>query len=396
MKKSAWILFLFFILNVQLGAEPLVLVPHQLKLSKTKTITLHIPLRWKLSVAAQGMKRPRFMAFSPDGRLFLGDMYNMDDTQLGHVYVMDDFDAEKGKFKKRTAYLSNLRNPNSLVFVKDAVGKDWLVVALTDHLLRYAYQAGDLAPSSAPETLATFPDYGLNYKYGGWHLTRTVLAGENGKLYVSVGSSCDSCVEKLGEARACVLEMDFDGNNQRLYATGLRNAVGLCLANGKIMATNMGSDKLGDELPLESVVVLEDGQNYGWPYYYLSTEGYQVDPSYLDSQRPAGFLDQASPPFWTYLAHAAPLGIEYFGGHQGPDLAGYFLVAFHGSSKKGLNHGYRVIRMRKGEEGEDFVTGFQEDGKVKGRPCGILKDGQGGFFLTDDVNGVVYFLRPSI
>jgi len=388
---------IFFILSqvLPLGAQPLHLQPHSLELSSKKTITLNIPEGWDISIAAQSMKRPRFMAFSPDGRLFLGDMYNMDDTTLGHVYALGRFDAAQGRFNQRITYLSRQRNPNSMAFVKDAAGKDWLVLALTDHLVRYDFQTGDEAPSSAPETLATFPSYGLNYKYGGWHLTRTVLAGGNGKLYVSIGSSCDSCVEKPEEARACVLEMDLDGQNQRLFTAGLRNAVGLCWVEGKIMATDMGSDKLGDDLPLESVFELEDGQNYGWPFYYLSPEGYQADPRYSESQRPPGFLDKAPRPYWTYLAHAAPLGLEYFDDKAGPDLAGSFLVAFHGSSKKGLNHGYKVIRVKKGEEGEDFVTGFLEEGRVLGRPCGILKDGKGGFFLTDDFNGAVYYLRPS-
>ncbi|HTC19803.1 MAG TPA: PQQ-dependent sugar dehydrogenase [bacterium] len=389
------ILFLSWISVLQARAQSLALIPHRLELPRGKTITLSIPQGWDITVAAQGMKRPRFMAFSPDGRLFLGDMYNMDDTRLGHVYVLDNFDPQQGKFQKLTAYLSRQRNPNSVAFYTDTQGRPWLYVALTDHLVRYPYQTGDLAPSSAPQTLAAFPDYGLNYKYGGWHLTRTVLAGENGKLYVSVGSSCDSCVEKPEETRACVLEMDPDGKNQHLFASGIRNAVGLRWVNGKIMATDMGADKLGDDLPLESIYELEEGQNYGWPYAYVSPEGYKPDPKYSEAQRPVSLCENAPPPYWTYIAHASPLGIEYFDDAYGPDLAGHYLVAFHGSSKKGLNHGYRVMRMVKGERGEDFITGFLEGDKVLGRPCGILRDGKGGFFLTDDFNGVVYFLRPT-
>ena len=395
MKKVFWVILLFFIAAFPIAAQTTSLVPHTLELPQGKAITLRIPEGWDITVASQGMKRPRFMAFSPDGRLFLGDMYNMGDTRLGHVYVLDGFDARQGKFQKLTAYLSRQRNPNSVAFYTDGGGKQWLYVALTDHLLRYPYQDGDLAPSSTPETLATFPSYGLNYKYGGWHLTRTVLAGENGKLYVSVGSSCDSCVEKPEETRACVLEMDPDGKNQRLFASGIRNAVGLRWVDGKIMATDMGADKLGDDLPLEAIYELEDGKNYGWPYCYVSPEGYQPDPQYPEPQRPTGVCEKAPAPYWTYTAHAAPLGIEYFDDSYGPDLAGHYLVAFHGSSKKGLNHGYRVVRMVKGEKGEDFITGFLDSDKVMGRPCGILKDGRGGFFLTDDFNGVVYYLRPS-
>lgn len=390
------LVLIFFTRTVQVQA--LQLEPHQLDLPKGKTITLSIPRGWEIQVAANGMKRPRFMAFSPDGRLFLGDMYNKSDTRLGHVYVLDGFDSKAGKFQKVTPYLSAQRNPNSVAFFTEPEGKSWFYVALTDHLLRYPYGTGDLAPSGAPETLASFPDYGLNYKYGGWHLTRTVLLGGDGKLYISVGSSCDSCVEKKEEVRASILQMDPDGKNQRLFASGIRNAVGLKWAEGRLIATGMGADKLGDDLPLEAVYEIRDGANYGWPFCYVSPEGFKPDPKFTESQRPVSVCENAPLPYWTYVAHAAPLGIEFFDTSYGKDLAGHYLVAFHGSSKKTLGHGYRVMRMVRGEKGDEFITGFRGEGptgKVFGRPCDILKDGRGGFFLTDDFNGVVYYLRPT-
>ncbi len=121
--------------------------------------------------------------------------------------------------------------------------------------MRYRYNAGDNAPSSPAETLIRFPDYGLNYKYGGWHLTRTVaIATVHGstRIFVSAGSSCNYCQERE-VLRAAIVSMDPDGRNPALIAQGMRNAVDLhavpALGNDSLFATNMGDDHLGDKLP---------------------------------------------------------------------------------------------------------------------------------------------------
>ena len=174
--------------------------PTPISLANGKSFDLNLPEGFGISVAAQGLKRVRFLANSPDNRIFVTDMYNLSDNQRGVVYVLDDFDPAARTFKKVTPYLSGLRNPNSVAFYTDNQGVSWFYLALTDRLLRYKYIAGDLKPTGEPEVLATFPDYGLSYKYGGWHLTRTIIVGGNGKIYVSVGSSCNACEEKEDSA----------------------------------------------------------------------------------------------------------------------------------------------------------------------------------------------------
>lgn len=206
--------------------RPARLLPQRVSLKGGGAFTLNLPEGFRVSVAAEGLRRARFMAESPDGRVFVTDMHDLSDNRKGVVYVLDGFDPATKRFEKVTPYLKGLRNPNSVAFYTDARGITWLYLALTDRLLRYRYAAGADAPVGEPEVLATFPDYGLNYKYGGWHLTRTVEVGGDGKVYVSVGSSCDACVEKE-EVRATVLEMNPDGGRRRIYARGLRNTVGL-------------------------------------------------------------------------------------------------------------------------------------------------------------------------
>jgi glucose/arabinose dehydrogenase len=370
------------------------LVPHRVALSGGRTFDLNLPEGFAISVAAQGLKRVRFMAKSPDNRIFVTDMYNLADNKRGIVYILDGFDDASKSFKKVTPYLTNLRNPNSIAFYTDRNGVNWFYLALTDRLLRYKYNAGETRPGAEPETLATFPDYGLSYKYGGWHLTRTIAVGGNGKIYVSVGSSCNACVEKEA-VRASVLEMDADGRNQRHFARGLRNAVGLRWIKGRLYATNMGADHLGDRKPADTMYALREGANYGWPYCFQSGARRFADAEFNAGGRK---LNCGSVPaaYAAFDAHSSPLGLEYFDASHDGELRDSFLVALHGSTKQELEHGYRVVRLRgreaRASRPEDFISGFLQAGRVRGRPVDVMSVGVNAFLLTDDSAGVVYYV----
>jgi glucose/arabinose dehydrogenase len=269
-------------------------------------------------------------------------------------------------------------------------------------LERFRFHSGANSPSSAPEVLATYPDYGLNYKYGGWHLTRTVAFGEGknkDKLYVTVGSSCNECEEKE-EIRATVSVMDPDGKNARIIGRGLRNAVGMRWVKDTLYATNMGADHLGDDAPDDTMFALDDSVshstqtlNYGWPYCYYKAGKIYDDPTFASSQKKIDCAKVPSP-FATFAAHSSPLGLEYFDSSStSPALQDYFLVALHGSSKKALDRGYRVVRLNGHSAPEDFITGFIRNGIIYGRPCGILRIAPDAFLLTDDHSGVIYYIR---
>jgi glucose/arabinose dehydrogenase len=383
----------FGYLNSVFGMTAPKLVAQRVFLSCDRSFELNLPEGFGISPAAQGLKRVRFMARSPDGRVFVTDMYNLADNTRGTVYVLDEFDLSSRSFKKVTPYLKNLRNPNSIAFYKDPAGVDWFYLALTDRLLRYKFVAGEIAPSSAPEVLATFPDYGLGYKYGGWHLTRTIAFDDAGKLYVSVGSSCNACEEKE-EVRASVLVMDANGKNQKHFAKGLRNAVGLRWVNNNLFATNMGSDHLGDHKPADTLYSVEQGAHYGWPFCYQSGVGRFPDARFNARSRKMNCRDVPRA-YAAFNAHSSPLGLEHFDATSGGDLSDSFLVALHGSTKKHLNRGYRVVRLRRNNGPavpEDFITGFLNGNKVHGRPVDILSFGAGAFLLTDDYAGVVYYV----
>ncbi len=368
------------------------LVSHHITLANGNSFDLNLPEGFGISIAAQGLKRVRFMARSPDDRIFVTDMYNLTDNKRGTVYILDDFDPDLMQFKKVTKYLTDLRNPNSVAFYADENGTNWFYLALTDRLVRYRYEAGTDAPSGEPEVLTTFPDYGLGYKYGGWHLTRTVVVGGNGKIYVAVGSSCNACEEKE-DVRASILEMDPDGKNQRHYVRGLRNAVGVRWVNGRLFATNMGSDHLGDNRPADTFYALDEGKNYGWPYCFQAGARVFADVKFNTANKKLDCrnVPRAHTPF---PAHSSPLGLEYFDSTNDPSLADSFLVALHGSTKRSLRRGYSVIRIEESARGsvQDFITGFFDGTKINGRPADIFSFGKNAFLLTDDHSGVVYYV----
>ncbi len=264
MKSKLLILILIFAAS---GHAQTKTYSEKIKLKSGKQFNLRLPSQLEIIPAAEGLKRVRFFAKAPDGRIFVTDLFNLTDNRRGAIYILDGWDEKEGKFARVIPYMTGLRNPNSVQFFTDSRGQEWLYIAETDKLTRRRFVNGEEKPTDEnPETLAVFPDYGLSYKYGGWHLTRTIAFAPNGKLYVSVGSSCNSCREKE-RVRASILEMDPNGANQREFAKGLRNAVGLKWIDGALWATNQGSDHLGTQRPDETFYLLRDGADYGWPFW---------------------------------------------------------------------------------------------------------------------------------
>lgn len=365
------------------------LVPNRITLRTGKSFNLNLPSEFEIIPAVEGLKRVRFFAKAPDGRIFVTDMYNLTDNKLGKIYILDGWDAAKGKFSKVITYMTGLKNPNSVQFYRDPQGQDWLYLAETDKLTRRKFKAGETTPSDThPKTLATFPDYGLSYKYGGWHLTRTIAFTPEGKLYVSVGSSCNACVEKE-KVRASIIEMNTDGSGQRQYARGLRNAVGLKYLADHLFASNQGSDQFGLQKPDETFYAVTDGSDYGWPSCHSSSGKIFADPAF---KRPGGCSNVAAP-YSYFPAHASALGFDHFDSDSPDAIKDSFLVSLHGSTNKAIGHGYKIVVMRKGEPLRDLITGFLQGGNVVGRPCDIMRLDANSFLFTDDNQGIVYLVR---
>ena len=388
--RKRLLLLLMVVTNATaLFAQPR-LVPQRIQLKTGRTVTLNLPSGFEIIPAAEGLKRVRFFAKAPDGRIFVTDMYNLTDNKRGAIYILDGWDAETGKFAKVIPYMTGLHNPNSVQFYKDASGQEWVYIAETEKLTRRRFTRGEESPTDTqPQTIATFPDYGLDYKYGGWHLTRTIAVSPAGKLYVSVGSSCNSCVEKE-DVRATVLEMDPDGTGKRVFARGLRNAVSIKWFGNFLFATNQGSDHLGAARPDETFYALKNDADYGWPYCHSANGRIFPDPKI---KRRSGCRGVPAP-YAHFPARSSALGLDFFNDQDAPEiLKDAFLVALHGSTNKDIARGYKIVAMRKGQKLQDFITGFLSKGTVLGRPCDIMKLAPDLFLFSDDYKGVVYLVR---
>ena len=353
------------LLSIAVTAQPR-LVAQKISLSGGKNITLNLPADLEIIPAAEGLKRVRFFAKAPDGRIFVTDMYNLTDNRRGVVYILDGWNEQTGKFARVIPYLTGLRNPNSVQFYTDASGQDWIYLAETHQLTRRKFTRGEIRPTDPrPQVLATFPDHGLSYKYGGWHLTRTIAFSPAGKLYVSVGSSCNSCVEKE-KVRASIIEMNPDGTGQREYASGLRNAVGMRWIGNFLFVTNQGSDHLGTSRPDETFYAIKPGGDYGWPYCHSANGRIFPDPKI---RRGTG-CQGVQAPYAFFPARSSALGFDFFDeADTPPEFRDAFVVSLHGSTNKAIGHGYKIVVMRKGQKLQDLVTGFLRSGKVVGRPC---------------------------
>jgi glucose/arabinose dehydrogenase len=382
--------------TVFLGEGPIKLVRAHVHLAKGLDFDLRIPEGYELKVAAEGFERLRFMACSTGDRLYVTDMHDLTDNRKGKVYRLGDWNEDSARFLTRELCLDGLRNPNQILLHTDSL-QHWMYVATTDRLLRYPISDDDAFSAGTPEVIDTFPAYGLSYKYGGWHLTRSLLM-RNGKLYVSVGSSCNACIEKE-EVRATILEMDPDGHNKRIYATGLRNAVGMRSVGDRIFVTEMGSDQFGTDAPEDKLIGVVEGGFYGWPYFYQRGDSIVLDTAFAKPNM------RLRPPLRAYSAlgaHTAPLGFEFFDQFADDRLRNSFVVALHGSSMVPMAKGYAIVRVRKGEPTVPVVTGFLQHGERFGRPCDILLRGEEGllkepesFWFTDDLHGVLYLLRKK-
>lgn len=399
------------------------LTPHKIALKSGLSFNLNLPEEFEIIPAFEvgGVKRTklpriRFFAKAPDGRLFVTDMINRADNNLGKVYILDGWNPQTGKFSRIIPYLTGLRNPNSVQFYTDEAGQDWIYVAETHQLTRRKFTRGETKPADTnPQRLAQFPDKEniKKYKYGGWHLSRTIAFSPARKLYVSIGSSCNACVEGtkgLEKFRATVYEMNPDGSNSREFARGLRNAVSIKWIGDTLWASNQGSDHMGEQIPDETFYALKDGADYGWPYCHSSNgkiiPDRDADPR-LTLKRPSGCKDVVAP-YGFFPAHSSAMGFDLFDDAAAdPAIKGSFLVSLHGATTKSgtLNtnnrSGYRIAILRKGQQLQDFLTGFLPKGggsrttDALGRPCDIFKLDANSFLFTDDHKGVIYYVRKK-
>ncbi|HET6454410.1 MAG TPA: sorbosone dehydrogenase family protein [Armatimonadota bacterium] len=334
---------------------------------------LKLPPGFRIGLFASSLDGPRMMALSPDGRLFVTEM------GAGRVTILPDANGDHHA-DSHIVYASGLNNPHGIAF-----HGGYLYVADEGRVIRYPYRSGD---NKAPKSQVVVP----NLPTGGEHITRTITFGPaDGKLYVSVGSSCNACIKK-DPLRASIIRCNADGSGRETFATGLRNSVGLAWnpRTSELWATDNGRDYLGDDLPPDEVNVIRQDGFYGWPYAY----GNRIPDPAFDNKYPQKVADSILPKI-AIQAHSAPLGLIFYTGSMFPaEYRGNLFIAYHGSWNRTIPTGYKVVRfaVQDGEVGgqQDFITGWLQNGGSWGRPVSLLVGKSGELYITDDKGGQVY------
>ncbi len=319
----------------------------------------------------------RMLVFSPGGALLVSQ------TEDGKVVALVD-PKHSGRPERTVSVADELNAPHGIAFHN---GK--LYVAEINQVRRYDWDESHLRATNG-QVIAQLPGS------GGGHSTRTLLFA-NGKMYVASGSSCNVCVEQ-DKRRAAVMEFNDDGSGQQIFASGLRNAVGLALnpKTGTIWVTDNGRDWLGNNLPPDEINDLgQNGGNFGWPYCY----GRQMPDR---SQSKDYDCSKTIPSKVDIQAHSAPLNLAFYTATMfPPEYRNNLFVTLHGSWNRSIPTGYKVLRIKLDEQGqpkggaEDFITGWIRPGETRkgvwmGRPVGVAIGPEGAMYISDDSAGVVY------
>ncbi|MBI2063715.1 MAG: PQQ-dependent sugar dehydrogenase [Candidatus Yanofskybacteria bacterium] len=392
---------------------------------------LTLPDGFAIRKFADGLDGPRVITFDSKDRMLVSE------TKAGRVIKLEDTDGD-GSAETKTVLLKGLRSPHGLAFYEDPKTKKvYLYVAETHQVVRYVYNVkdGDIdeAQKTAPQNIANLPADGR-------HFTRTIAFGPNfrkeqivagqsevntqvpTKLYISVGSSCDVCVETETWKRAAILESDPDGKYTAEFAGGLRNSVFFTFhpETKEIWATDMGRDNLGDNLPPDEVNIIKVAEKgnkfgalrYGWPFCYGDKiRDKTFNPSKVDRIDIPTDCNQTESAAIELPAHSAPLGLAFITKDGGwpTEWRNDLLVAYHGSWNRSEPTGYKIVKFKVNEKGqssgvEDFISGWlatnnqqpTTNNQIYGRPVD-LKFGPGGntLYISDDSAGVIYRVEPK-
>ncbi|WP_020399727.1 PQQ-dependent sugar dehydrogenase [Kordiimonas gwangyangensis] len=340
---------------------------------KTVESRFKLPDGFKIGIFAADVPHARMMRVTEAGDILVTSM------REGNVYLLHRDEDGDGKSDGRTLLFFGLNVPHGL-----ALHDGYIYVAETDRILRARFNPETRIAGSLELVFSGLPA-------GGNHRTRTIDFGPDGMLYVTTGSSCNVCIE-TEQYRATMLRMTPDGENAQVFATGLRNTVGFDWqpGTGVLYGTDNGRDLLGDDTPHCELNRIEEGADYGWPYAY---DDQVPDPDFGKGNEDK--VKASRPLAHGFGAHVAPLGIRFLDPKLAPEGYGdVALVALHGSWNRSTLSGYKVVALHISEDGdieeEDFLTGFEKDEDVIGRPVDVAQGPDGSIYVSDDYAGVIY------
>lgn len=349
------------------------------------------PAGFEVTLFADDVDTPRWATSLPNGDILValslrGGNPGVSSTS-NRIILFRDKDGD-GRPESRNVLLTNLNRPHGILLLGD-----FLYIGNTDAVVRYKYQLGQTEITTPGEKILDLPP--------GGHYTRNLIANADGtKIYVAVGSKTN--VDESGEdakdpRRAAILEINSDGSGMRVYASGLRNPVGLAWeSESKQLWTVVNErDALGDQLVPDYATSVKEGAFYGWPYSYY---GQNEDPR-KKGQRP-DLVAKAIPPDYATGAHTGTLGITFYTGKQYPaKYQGGAFIGQHGSWNRSKYVGYRIayLPFKNGKPAgpmEDFLTGFiANDKEVYGRPVVATLLQNGALLVIDDESSKVWHVR---
>jgi len=343
---------------------------------------------YAVELYASGLENPRLMRTAPNGDVFVAE------SRPGRVKVIRGRGAD-GRAQTIEVFADRLARPFGIAFYPPGPNPTHVYVGNTDSIVRFPYRVGDLKARGSKETIAAVP---TSTPPGRGHWSRDIVFSRDGKkMYVSVGSltNVDDVETNPGEKdRATVLEFNPDGSGRRVYASGIRNAVGLAVhpTTGQIWVSVNERDALGDNLVPDYISHIEDGGFYGWPWFYIG--GHQ-DPRH-NGKHP-DLKSTVKVPDVLLQPHSASLEMLFYSGTQfAAEHRSSIFAAEHGSWNKLQRTGYKVIRVPLTNgvptgEYEDFVTGFVIDyGHVWGRPVGVTLASDGSLLVSDDGSNSIW------
>jgi glucose/arabinose dehydrogenase len=346
-----------------------------------------VPTGFRCELFASGLQNPRVIMTAPNGDLFIAE------SQANRVRVLRDTNGD-GKPETMEIFATDLRQPFGIAFHPQGPEPAFVYVANTDSVVRFPYKNGDLKARGPQEVIV--PDLpGGGRLRGGGHWTRDIVFSKDGtRMFVSVGSQSNVDDGPHEDRRASILEYKPDGTGYKLFASGIRNPVGLAVnpETDEVWTSVNERDGLGDDLVPDYITRVREGGFYGWPWYYI---GPNQDPRH-SGKRPE-LKDKVIVPDVLIQAHSASLDLTFYTGAQFPaEYRGHVFAAEHGSWNRAVRTGYKVIRVpvtggKATGEYEDFLTGFvTPEGNVWGRPVGVTVAKDGSLLVTDDGSGSVW------
>jgi glucose/arabinose dehydrogenase len=351
-----------------------------------KDKTPKAPEGFTVTKFADGFENPRWTYIAPNQDIFIVESGTR--TSKNQITVLRDKDKD-GKFETREVFISGLNKPFGMLVLKD-----FFYIANTDGLYRYPYKNNPLKLETKGEKILELPAGGYNN-----HWTRNLLASLDGsKIYVSVGSGSNNAEHGVDKEvrRAGILEINPDGTGEKIYASGLRNPVGMDWnpVNKELWTAVNERDELGDDLVPDYITSVKRDGFYGWPYSYF---GSIPDPRMKGERK--DLVEKAIVPDVPVGAHTASLGLAFYTKDAFPaKYKNGVFVGQHGSWNRSKISGYKVLFVpfkdgKPSGKPEDFLTGFISDenkAEVYGRPVAVTVMNDGSLLVNDDSSNTIW------